>query len=90
MDHFAVLFLILSTVEVKRSFFLLPKCSGKPRYFPVPPFYISRISIVASFIGAEVLEEKVIDDLLLFIFCPKASSYSRRMSFSAWQDSGVA
>ena len=31
--------LILSTMDVNRSFFLRPKCSGKPRYFPVPPSF---------------------------------------------------
>lgn len=36
VDQLTALCLILSTIEVNRSLFLLPKCSGKPRYFPFP------------------------------------------------------
>lgn len=40
---------ILSTMEVNKSLFLLPKCSGKPRYFPKPlSLLIPRIDLASS------------------------------------------
>lgn len=38
-DQLIALCLILSTMRLKRSFFLVPKCFGRPRYFPKPPPY---------------------------------------------------
>ena len=37
VDQLIAFCLILSTIEVNRSFFFLPKCSGKPKYLPSPP-----------------------------------------------------
>lgn len=69
VDQLCALCRILSTMEVNKSFLRLPKCSGKPRYFPTPPSLdISRMFFANVFLSAEVLEEKVIEDLVLFIF----------------------
>ena len=66
---------ILSTMEEKRSFFLLPKCSGRPRYFPTPPsLSIPRYSLTLALTSGVVFDEKVIDDFCAFIIWPETHS----------------
>lgn len=68
VDLVDALCLILSTIEVKRSLFLLPKCSGNPRYFPLPPsLAISRQVFISSLVSTGVFVENVMDDLSLFM-----------------------
>jgi len=63
---------ILSTIEVNKSLFLLPKCFGRPRYLPKPPsFVILNTDLAFSLIAGGVLLEKVIDDLFLLILYPE-------------------
>lgn len=83
VDHPLAFCRILSTVEVKRSFFLLPKGSGNPRYFPTPPsFCISSSLFTLSFKLLGAFREKVMAGFCLFIICPDACSYSFNISFS--------
>lgn len=73
-----------STIEDKRSHFDLPKCSGNPRYLPVPPsFWINSVSCTTLFCDLGVLRENVIEDLSVLIDCPEAVSYRLRIRFSA-------
>ena len=89
VDRLEALCLIRSTIAVNRSFFLLPKCSGNPRYFPCPPsFAIPRASLTNTFVSSGVLEEKVTEDLSVLIFCPEANSYSLRILMRAVQLAG--
>ena len=68
LDQLRAFCLILSMIEEKRSRFLLPKCSGRPRYFPTPPsFSIPRVSFAICFKAAGVLLEKVTVDLSALI-----------------------
>lgn len=63
------------TMEAKRSFFFLPKCSGKPKYFPTPPSWLMPSWVFTLSRAARgVLEENETDDLFGFIFCPDAIS----------------
>ncbi|CAN7027458.1 unnamed protein product [Brassica rapa subsp. trilocularis] len=58
-DQLTALCRIRSTMEVKRSLFLRPKCSGRPKYFPTPPsFVIPRIIFVLSLVLIGVFDEK--------------------------------
>ena len=71
---------------MKRSFFLLPKCSGKPKYFPKPhSLLIPRVNFAASLTAGGVFEEKVIDDFARLILCPEANSYLLRIDTSVAQ-----
>lgn len=68
--------LMRSTIEAKMSLFFLPKCSGKPRYLPIPPsFKMLRSSFTRILHSWLVLEEKVIADFYWFIHWPDAASY---------------
>ena len=74
-DHEAALSLIRSTIEEKRSRFLLVKSFGRPKYFPTPPsFAIPRVCLTLMRISCGVLAEKDIEDLLVLISCSEASS----------------
>ena len=76
LDKLLACCLIMSTIEVKRSFFLRPKCSGRPRYFPTPPsLAIPRRDLTLPWVSWVVFAEKVIDDLLVLIVWPDAASY---------------
>ena len=91
VEELRALWWMRSTMDVKRSFFLRPKCSGSPKYFPTPPsFVIPNNGLASSFTGSGVFAEKVIGDLSLFIICPEGSSYSVRISFSFRQQLGEA
>lgn len=61
---------ILSTTDVKISFFLLPKCSCRLRYLPKPPsFLIFRIDFAVFFSFLRTFfDENVMADLSRFIF----------------------
>lgn len=85
----AALCRILSTTEVNRSLFRLPKCSGRPKYLPKPlSLLIPNNHFTSSFDSDGVLEEKVIADFSLFILCPEALSYSASMVAKLVQLSG--
>ena len=72
VDQLTTLCRILSTMEVNKSFFLFPKCSGNPRYLPSPPsFEIPKIDLVFSLTAGGVLLENGIEDLF---FCSEAFS----------------
>ena len=80
------LYLIRYKMELKMSRFLLPKCSGSPRYFLIPPsFYIVSWRLTRSFVWEDVLEEKVIADLVAFMHWPDAFSYLLRRDTSCTQ-----
>ena len=68
-DLVEALCLILSTMVVNKSLFLLAKCLGRPRYFSDPPsFIISSVSFTMILVSSGFFDEKVIDDLSLLIF----------------------
>ena len=68
------------------SRFLLPKCSGRPRYFPMPPSCpVPRADLTFCFVLGSVLEEKVIADLLRLMHWPEASSYLCKIDTRASQ-----
>lgn len=55
--------LILSIIDAKMSRFLRQKCSGSPRYFPIPPsIEIAIVSLTRAQTEAGVFAEKVIAD----------------------------
>lgn len=59
---------ILSTIEVNKSPFLLPKCSRSPRYLPKrPSCVIPSNNFVFSLTSGGDLLENVMDDLALLI-----------------------
>lgn len=63
-----------------------PKCSGRPKYFPIPPslvMFSSRFAL--SLVAWTVLEEKVIADLDRLMLCPDADSYLLRIDVKAAQ-----
>lgn len=63
VDQLRDLCLILSTMEVNKSRFLFPKCSGRAKYFPNPPtLVIPRICCAAALTSVGDFEEKVMDD----------------------------
>lgn len=69
VDRLAARCRILSTTDVNKSLFRLPKCSGRPRYFPDPPsLAMFRHSLASVFVSVGVFDEKVIDDFSLLIF----------------------
>lgn len=75
-----------STIRLERSFFLRPKCSSKPSYFPTPPFFVINSSFLTLIlISSGVLVKKVIADICQFILCPEAVSYFLRILNSIWQ-----
>lgn len=78
------LVLILSTMEVKRSLFLQPKCSGSPKYLPMPPSLgIWMQSFIMFFRERGAFLEKLMEDLVVLIDYLNASSYCWRISFRA-------
>lgn len=82
-DQLIAFYRIQSTIDVNKSFFLLPKCSGKPKYFPTPPSFVMPIvALNWSLTSRGVLEEKVIDVFVLFIFCPKLAHNSGEYSLA--------
>ena len=59
---------ILSTIEVNKSLFLLPKCSSSPRYLPKPPScVIPSNNFIFSLTSGGDLLKNVVDDLALLI-----------------------
>ena len=75
VDHEAARILILSTIEVNRSRFLLVNNSGKPRYFPTPPsFSIPRVCLTRARVSCGVLEEKEMEDFVELMSWPEARS----------------
>lgn len=74
----------------KMSHFFRPKCSGSPRYFPIPPslgIFSSVLTLLLT--SGEVFEEKVMVDFSWLIHCPDASSYLRRIERSVAQFAAV-
>ena len=68
LDHPTAFILILSTIDVKRSLFLLPKCSGSPKYLPtLPSLCIDKIPFITSLSSVGVFLEKEMEDLSTFI-----------------------
>lgn len=77
---------VLSTIEVKISIFFLPKCSGRPRYFPIlPTLSILSISLARALDYGGVLEEKVMADFSALITWPEARLYLDKMAIRAEQ-----
>lgn len=75
VDQDAARRLILSTIEEKRSRFLLVNSSGKPRYFPTPPsFSIPRMSLTLDRVSCGVFEEKDMEDFAALMSCPGVRS----------------
>ncbi|XP_033144921.1 uncharacterized protein LOC117133046 [Brassica rapa] len=76
LDQETALHRIRSTIPVKRSFFLRPKCSGRPKYLPAPPsLSIPRCSLTRCRITCGVLAEKEIEDFDALISCPEDILY---------------
>ena len=68
VDQFRAHCFILSTMDEKRSFFFLPKCSGKPRYLPTPPsFSMPRSSFTLFRVSTGVLLENEMEDFSVLI-----------------------
>ncbi|CAN6997703.1 unnamed protein product [Brassica oleracea var. botrytis] len=96
--HLLAFCLIRSTIKEKRSLLRLPKCSGKPKYFPTPlSLWICSTSLSIVFSDTGAFREKVIADLSLFIDCPDACSYllkldlrAAQFSLSAWRKNIVS
>lgn len=62
------------------SFFLLPKCSGRPKYFPTPlSLGIDKSFFILSFVSYGAFSENVIANFIPLIFYPEAASYFFRM-----------
>lgn len=77
---------MLSTIPVKTSFLRLPKVSGKPKHFPMPPsLCMPREFLTLALIIYGVLAEKVTVDLSKLMLCPELFSYLFRMFFRALQ-----
>lgn len=88
-DQLCDLCRILSTIPAKMSLFFLPKCSGRPRYFPMPHSPVmSKQRLILAFAGPVVLDENVIADFALFIRWPDALAYLSRIRERAEQLAG--
>lgn len=69
-----------SRIDVNMSRFFRPNCSGKPRYFPIPPsIEIDIESFTRARTQAGVFAEKVIADFWGLILCPETDSYVFRI-----------
>lgn len=63
VDQLRDLWRMRSTIEVNKSLFLFPKCSGSPRYLPSPPsLLIPKIVFAVALTSSGVFEEKVTEE----------------------------
>ena len=69
VDQLIDLWRIWSTIEVNRSLFLLPKCSGRPRYLPRPHtlllYWFLSFFLLQTWPPVGLLKKKVMKDLIL-------------------------
>lgn len=78
--------LIRSAIEAKMFLFFRPKCSGRPRYFPIPPSLQMLSSLFTRVLQSWfILEENVITDFDRFMHCPEALSYLERIESNVAQ-----
>ena len=65
LDQLLAFCLILITIELKRSFFLRPKCSGRPIYLPTPPsLWIWRMHATRFFKAPGVVASPILNRIV--------------------------